>query len=371
MPSTPAHRVVVSLLTPPGRGALAVVGVAGATAAAAVDGAFSARGGGAIRARDAGAIAFGTWRSTGEEVIVTRSADAVEVHCHGGRAAAEAVVASLVAGGAEEVPWIGWLAAAGRPATVVEAHQALASAGGPKAARILARQLAGAFDRECGRIADSSARGDAAGVEAAVGRLLRAARVGLRLTTPWRVVLCGPVNVGKSSLVNALAGHARSIVSPEPGTTRDAVETRLVVAGWEIDLVDTAGMRDGTSHDAVEREGIARARDARNAADLVLRAVAAADPGLGGLRAAPGELLVVTKGDLVPAGAAVPHGALVTSAVTGSGIDALAARIAEALVPEETAEPSLFEGAVPFTLRQVEMLRGFLAPQPGRRGEHP
>ena len=71
-----------------------------------------------------------------------------------------------------------------------------------------------------------------------------ASRVGLRLVKPWRVVVSGPVNAGKSSLVNALAGFSRSIVSAEPGTTRDVLETRIVLDGWEIDLIYTAGLRE-------------------------------------------------------------------------------------------------------------------------------
>jgi tRNA modification GTPase len=191
---------------------------------------------------------------------------------------------------------------------------------------------------------------------------VRAARVGLRLARPWRVVLAGPVNVGKSSLANALAGHARSLVSPLAGTTRDVLETRLVVEGWEIDLVDTAGFRDGAITDPVEREGVARALEARAGADLVLRVIASTDPDLPRLEAGPGELLVATKADLRPAGAEVRPDAVATSAVTGAGIAALAARIAAVLVPEERAEPNLLAGAVPFTLRQVAEIRQFCGP---------
>ena len=189
--------VSVALLTPPGRGALAVVGLAGRGAAGLADQAFAARGGRPVAAREDGAIAFGTWRATAEEVVVVRrTADVVEVHCHGGVAAAAAVIASLVALGAAEVPWPRWLAATGASVTVVEAHKALATVGGPKAARILARQVAGALDAELERIARLRQRGDEAAAAAAVARLERAARVGLRLVRPWRVVLAGAVNAG-------------------------------------------------------------------------------------------------------------------------------------------------------------------------------
>lgn len=356
--STDVGAVVVSLLTPAGRGALAVVGVAGRDAAALVDQAFATRGGRPVAPREEGAIAFGTWRETGEElVVVRRREDLVEVHCHGGVAAPAAVIASLVGMGAEEVPWAEWLAAAGESAIAVEVHEALARAGGPKAARILARQAAGALEGELDRIARLRAAGDQGAVDAAVARLVRASRVGLRLTRPWRVVVAGAVNAGKSSLVNALAGHARSIVSPLPGTTRDLVETRLVLDGWEMDLVDTAGLRDdGGAAGAVERAGIDRAVAATAEADLVLR-VWPADAGPSPA-VRTGEILVVSKIDLATSVGGWPAGAMPTSAATGVGIADLAAAIVARLVPEERGEPDLLTGAVPFTRRQVEMLAG-------------
>jgi tRNA modification GTPase len=192
----------------------------------------------------------------------------------------------------------------------------------------------------------------------AVARLLRAARVGLRLSESWRVVVAGPVNAGKSSLVNALAGHARSIVSAQAGTTRDLVTTRLVLGGWDVELVDTAGGRtDLAAASPTERAGIARAAAAAAEADLVLQVVPAGypppEPG-------PRELVVLTKADLVPAGS-LPSAAAVTSALTGQGIAELEARIVAFLVPEDTADPGLLAGPVPFTPRHREHLRSLAA----------
>jgi tRNA modification GTPase len=358
---TPAAAAQVALLTPPGRGALAVVGVAGSGAAAAVDHCFESRGG-RVADRPDGTICVGRWRATpdspGEELVVVRhAADRIEVHCHGGEAATAAVLGSLVAAGATAVGWPEWLRAAGLAPIDVEARAALAVAGGPKAARILGRQLGGALERELQRIERLRAEGELA-ADAALARLLAAARVGLRLTRPWRVVVAGTVNAGKSSLVNAIAGHARCIVSSEPGTTRDLVTTRLVLGGWEIDLVDTAGLRDaGESVGAVEQAGIARAVEAHTRADLVLRVVAcdAVASEIGASQ--PGELLVVTKSDRAGADRErVRADAVWTSAVTGAGIDELAARIVERLVPEERNDPGLLAGPVPFTQRQVGVI---------------
>src|SRR5439155_711085 len=93
-------------------------------------------------------------------------------------------------------------------------------------------------------------------------------RLGRHLTNPWRVVVAGAPNVGKSSLVNALAGYARCVVSPTPGTTRDVVSTLIAVDGWPIELLDTAGLR--LPGENLEQQGIALARAAVESADLCL-----------------------------------------------------------------------------------------------------
>jgi tRNA modification GTPase len=361
MSATPADEpapVMAALLTPPGRGALAVVGVAGRQACTLADRLFRPRRGPSLADRADRSIAVGTWQalpgSAGEELVVVRqSADRLEIHCHGGAAAAEAVLVSLEARGAVRQSWPDWLAGADADAIAIEARRALAVATGPRAARILGRQLSGVLAAELARIGGLAAgdRGPAA------ARLLRSARVGLRLTAPWQVVVAGPVNAGKSSLVNALAGHARSIVSPRAGTTRDLVTTRIVLGGWGVELVDTAGGRaDLATASATERAGIARAAEATDAADLVLRIVpAGSPPPVPGLR----EVVVVTKADLVSEGN-WPAAAAATSALTGQGIAALEARIVAALVPEDHDEPGLLDGPVPFTPRQVELIRNLV-----------
>jgi tRNA modification GTPase len=97
--------------------------------------------------------------------------------------------------------------------------------------------------------------------------LLRFA-AGQRARARPRVVLAGPPNAGKSSLFNALLGHARTIVAAEPGTTRDYVEAELVLGRHECVLVDTAGLRD--IGDAIERAGIERSREQIDGADVVV-----------------------------------------------------------------------------------------------------
>ena len=312
---------------------------------------------------------FGRWTSAvdgpGEDlVVVRRGADDLEVHCHGGLAASEAVIASLEQFGAARQAWPAWLRAGGTPEIEVEAREALAIAGAPKAVKILSRQLAGGLEAEIVRAKGLLAEGRVAEARVALDRLGRAARVGLRLARPWRVVVTGSVNAGKSSLVNALAGHARSIVSPEPGTTRDLLETRLVLDGWEIVLVDTAGLREDGGDDAVtgvERAGIVRAVAAREGADLVLRVIDGRQVGMTGPAAMSNrELLVASKADLIggAVAAAETRGVVWTSATSGAGVAALATEIVRRLVPEEAQEPGLLDGGVPFTERQMALVDG-------------
>ncbi|MFM8633915.1 MAG: GTPase, partial [Planctomycetia bacterium] len=270
-------------------------------------------------------------------------------------------IASLEAAGAVRQPWAAFLAATGMGEVELEAREALAQVAGPKAARILCRQLAGCLRAEFDRIESLTRAGDRAAARAMIERLQRASRVGLRLTRPWRVVLAGPVNSGKSSLVNALAGYARSIVSAEPGTTRDVLETRIVLGGWEIDLIDTAGLRlPENCGDAspTERAGIDRAIAAAAKADLVLEIHDSRfekprsqerDPGVK-------TLCVLSKADLSPSAKPAPPDGIRTSAITGEGIDTLATSIVRSLVPEEADDPSLLAGAVPFTERQAMLL---------------
>lgn len=105
-------------------------------------------------------------------------------------------------------------------------------------------------------------------IDAAIAGLTREARQGQMLRSGLRVVIAGPPNAGKSSLLNALAGTERAIVTEIPGTTRDLVSETLSLEGLPIHILDTAGLRD--SDDPVEQEGIRRARLAIDTADRIL-----------------------------------------------------------------------------------------------------
>lgn len=188
--------------------------------------------------------------------------------------------------------------------------------------------------------------------------LLDATRRGRRLRDGLHVVIAGPPNAGKSSLLNALAGSERAIVTAIPGTTRDLLHESLCVDGVEIALVDTAGLR-ADSDDPIEREGMRRARAERARADLVLAVVEAGDAAAldalrGELADAPAVLWVHSKIDLDATPArreAHPDGVhLWLSARSGDGLDLLNAALSEA------AGAGAGEGAFSARARHVEAL---------------
>ena len=137
------------------------------------------------------------------------------------------------------------------------------------------------------RLADLADRAHALLATWRQGRLLRQGAL---------VVLAGPPNAGKSTLLNALLGADRAIVSPEPGTTRDSIEEALDLDGVPLRLVDTAGLRDAPGD--IERQGVARAKDLIARADVVLCLLPPGEDPPPDLP--PAAILLRTKSDLLP-----------------------------------------------------------------------
>lgn len=138
-----------------------------------------------------------------------------------------------------------------------------------------------------------------------------------RIRLGFEVAIIGPPNVGKSTLLNALAGRQAAITSSVAGTTRDVIEVRMNLDGLPVTLLDTAGLRETT--DEVEGIGVALARNRAKEADL---RVFLAGPGDDlDIEAKPGDIRVVPKADLGPG---VDEG---VSGLTGQGIDRLVSRI--------------------------------------------
>lgn len=241
-----------------------------------------------------------------------------------------------------------------------EAVADLIAAGSQAAARAARRSLDGEFSRrvealqagltalrvhveaaidfpeeEIDFLADASLNKRLDDVRASHAALLADAARGQRLRDGLHVVIAGAPNVGKSSLLNALAGSERAIVAAQAGTTRDLLRETVRIDGIELLLVDSAGLHE--SHDAIEREGIRRARAELDKADLVLAVLDASAPEparvalAADLATAARILWLYNKADLATdtKRAPTPDG-LWVSARTGAGLDVLRERLKQA-----------------------------------------
>lgn len=347
-------------LTPPGRGAVATLLVEGTGAVGVVDALFRAAGRRPWKSRPNDQLAVGRFAvglETGEEVVVRRCSDrSVELHCHGGHAAVAMIERVLVERGCRSVAWQDWAAGHHQDPIAAAACLALADARTERTAAILLDQYHGALRRALEEIEAAHRRGDTATAARQVEVLLARADLGRHLVRPWRVVLGGKVNVGKSSLINALLGYGRAIVHAQPGTTRDVVTAGTAIEGWPVELSDTAGLRSGD--DTVERAGVQRAEEQLAAADLALLVFDAATPWSARdrqlIEAWPAALLVHNKCDLPRAPGARSPGISI-SASTGEGVEALLRVIAARLVPD----PPPPGAPVPFTAEQFQRLHGY------------
>jgi tRNA modification GTPase len=347
-PSQADARLMAALLTPPGRGAIATVLVDGTDATATVATLFAPATREDFASAPLGRILFGRWAGSGEELVVChRGQNEIEVHCHGGEAAADAVLASLADLGCQRVEWTDAVLRATVDRIAAEAGELLARATTLRTAAILLDQYHGALRQElgeCAALLDSSDEDSWRAAEQRLEALSQRSRLGRHLAEPFQVVIAGKPNVGKSSLINALVGYPRSIVYHQPGTTRDVVSTRTAFAGWPVELADTAGLRRGA--EPLEAAGIDLALKKFAAADLRVLVFDAGqawgDDDEAFLAQWPDALIVHNKTDLATA-AARPQGTEV-SALTGLGIQELIDAIGDRLVPD--APPA--GAAVPF-----------------------
>jgi tRNA modification GTPase len=305
----PPPVTIAAIATPPGRGGVGIVRVSGANVDAIATGivgcvpaprvatATTFRDGGGAPLDQGLALYFPAPRSyTGEAVL--------ELHGHGGPAVLRLLLARCLDLGAR-VAEPGEFTKRAFLNGKLDLAQAegvadLIDAATSTAARAAARSLTGAFSQEVRALVDAVtqlrmyteatldfpeedieflASGDVAGqlalIRETLARICARATVGALLREGLSVVLVGRPNVGKSSLLNALAREEAAIVTPVPGTTRDTVERRVEIAGIPVTVIDTAGLR--ATQDAVERIGIERTWAAVERADLVLLIVDAQD----------------------------------------------------------------------------------------------
>ncbi len=418
-----AHRsdAILAVATASGRGAVGIVRVSGPDLSVLISGLFARTlaprhatylpftdaAGAAI---DRGlAIHFPAPQSyTGEDVL--------ELQAHGGSMVLQLLVARCLQVACEADPSTGQprlpglrLACPGEfteraflndklDLAQAEAVSDLIDASTEAAARSAGRSLSGAFSNEINALRDglvtlrmlveatldfpeeeidfleaAGARARLAAIALQVDAVLGRARQGALLREGISVVLAGQPNVGKSSLLNALAGAELAIVTPIPGTTRDKVTQTIQIDGVPVHVIDTAGLRD--AQDEVERIGVARSWAEIDQADAVLflhdltradePAHQAEDARIdsrlpAALRRDARLVHVFNKADAVLpavlaellAAAPRPHGAVVLSALTGDGIELLRQKLLE--LAGWHAQP---EGLFIARTRHVEALR--------------
>jgi tRNA modification GTPase len=354
MDSTMSLRVVH--LTPPGRGAVACVLVEGPGACDLVQTLVQTKSGRLLADIPDDRLIVGHFNDVnGEEIVLRRrNPHSVELHCHGGYAAAAVIEETLRQRGCQVVAWRQWISESQTDPISAAALAALADAPTQRTAGILLDQYHGALRRAFNAIEQDIKENNFVAARSRVESLMAHMPMGSHLTIPWRVVVAGPPNAGKSSLINALVGFQRSIVHHTPGTTRDAVTATTAMDGWPVELCDTAGLHAGAQ--GIEKAGVELAHQRIRDADLLILVFdltsrwSAADQVL--TDSFPNVLRVHNKVDLKYIKDNRPTG-LCTSAQSGAGIDELIMKIANRLVPV----PPPPAAAVPFTLEQIEQLR--------------
>jgi len=356
----PEHPVA-AMLTPRGRGAIATVRITGGLDRidTSLPPLFEAANRRRLLEQPVGRIVFGRWGAApAEDAVVCRTAlNSLEVHCHGGHAAVQRILDSLESLGIRSVSWQSQNSE-GDGILSTEFLEAMGKAGTLRAAGILLDQYRRTFRDAIERLLEASqSEGDELFVDLCrrVDEILSWSSFGLHLSRPWKVVLTGRPNVGKSSLVNALLGYSRSIVYAEPGTTRDVVTAETAFDGWVMELSDTAGIRETSQ--AIEAAGIEKAREHVSRADcrvIVLDVSRPPDDEDFELLRNYGDALVVAhKSDLPDVWEArAPSGAIRVSSRTGDGVDALGSALVTRLVPRVPGPGT----PVPATERQVRWL---------------
>ncbi|MDE2396061.1 MAG: tRNA uridine-5-carboxymethylaminomethyl(34) synthesis GTPase MnmE [Burkholderiales bacterium] len=363
-----AREPIAAIASAPGRGAVGIVRASGADLAPLVRALF----GRDLLPRQATLLPFnaadGSLLDRGLAIHFPAphsytGEDVLELQAHGGPVLLQLLLARVLEAGAA----IGLrLAQAGEfteraflndklDLAQAEAVADLIDASTEAAARSAARSLSGAFSAEiqalAGRIVrlrtlveatldfpeeeidfleKAGARTELDAIAAAVDAVLARARQGALLREGLRVVIAGQPNVGKSSLLNALAGAELAIVTPHPGTTRDRIGETIQIEGVPLHVVDTAGLRPAeAAHDEVERIGIGRSWESIRDADAVLFVhdlTRAADPAYRAAEQAiaarlPADAIQVhNKSDAAPA---PPPEGIAISARTGAGLEVL------------------------------------------------
>lgn len=388
--------IIAAIATGANPTAIGIVRLSGEGCFAPCDRVFRATNGKPFAAQDARKMVFGEMLDSQGRVIDRGLAvrfpgprsytgeDSAEFHCHGSPVVLRELLEALFAAGARQAKAGEFTKRAflnGRlDLTQAEAVVDLIDAETAAAARNAAAQLDGGLRRTLEPIQDAllditsrfyavvdypdediedvQPQQVAAALKTADGsltRLLATCQRGKVLKSGVRTAIVGRPNAGKSSLLNALAGYERAIVTDIPGTTRDTVEESVLCGGVLLRLIDTAGIRD--TEDVVEQKGVERSRSAMESADLVLAVLDSSTPSTAEDEAVlelaaqhPVWILVASKFDLPTAPTPylclrddqyAPSARVSVSSVTGEGLDELEAAIATLFPAGESGGGSL------------------------------
>ena len=379
--SQAGYKTIFAIATPPGRSAIAVIRISGPLAgdAPALFGAVCPKAGQFSVARlvldqrviDQVILLFmkAPFSSTGEDVC--------EIHCHGSRAVIDVLLARLgteegfamaqpgeftrrgFMNGKMDLSGVEGLADLIEAETTTQLHQAWAQIDGALCAPVMAwrSELVGIAaqlealidfaDEDLPASVESALRTSTGELQSTLARHLDDGGAGELVRDGVTIALIGPVNAGKSTILNALAGRSAAIVSDEAGTTRDIIQIRLDLGGVPATILDTAGIRDESGK--IEAEGIRRSVEAAGFANLVLVILDGSDPAwpaacdkIDQLTGQP-KFYILNKADqgLSAPNATASGDMMSISAKDPADIETLIERLAKLLVPLNHSDASV------------------------------
>ena len=379
--SQAGHKTIFAIATPPGRSAIAVIRISGPLAGAAP----ALFGGACPPAGQFSVVRLFLDQRVIDEVILlfmkapfsSTGEDVCEIHCHGSRAVIDVLLARLGAedgfsmakpgeftrrsfmNGKMDLSGVEGLADLIEAETAIQLHQAWAQIDGALRAPVMAwrgklvgiaaqlEALIDFADEDLPASVESALQTSTGDLQTALASHLDDGGAGELVRDGVTIALIGPVNAGKSTILNALAGRSAAIVSDEAGTTRDIIQIRLDIDGVPATILDTAGIRDESGK--IEAEGIRRSVEAAGFANLVLvildgsdQAWPAARDKIDQLTSQP-KFYILNKADRgLLAANDVEFGQIMSMSAKNPGdIERLVEKLAELLVPLNHADASV------------------------------
>jgi len=324
------NRDVVCCLTPAGASAIAVVGLRGPTVWSNLSPYFtSAKKQPTLTTVPQTYLGNLHDDGLGDEVVLvlhgTNDYQEIELQLHGGPGVVAWCLQFAEELGCQRIQWPEWMES--------ELWKLLPLATTKKTAGMLLDQCQGAFDHALVALQE---RVQKPGVDQQqllneVDNLLSLESLGVHLVEPWKIVLAGPPNVGKSSLLNALLGFERAITSDIPGTTRDLVTATIAWNGYPMEFIDTAGLREQAG--TLEAAGMEQTRLMSRQADMVLWLIDLNSEAVLLPTDMTPSMIVGTKADLPSKGNVKTD--INVSAQLGTGLKELLASVVKKLVPVE------------------------------------